>query len=131
MTKFGFSKEEIHAAWTHHEAETPETPEARLVMASDAISAGRPGARQESLEKYLERLKALEKIATSYEGVSKTYAISAGRELRVIVTPEEVSDEKMKEVAGNIAGEIEDKLSYPGKIKVNVIRRTKATDFAK
>lgn len=131
MTKFKFPEDEIHAAWTHHEAETPETPEARLVMAADAISAGRPGARQESLERYIERLRALEEIAHSYDGVSKTFAISAGRELRVLVSPDEITDEKMKEVAGNIAEEIESKLSYPGKIKVNIIRRTKAVDFAK
>lgn len=131
MTKFKFPEDEIHAAWTHHEAETPETSEARLVMAADAISAGRPGARQESLEKYIERLRALEKIATSHHGVSKTFAISAGRELRVLVTPEEVGDDKMKEMAGDIAQEIEKKLNYPGKIKINIIRRTKAVDFAK
>ncbi len=131
MTKYKFSEAEIHAAWTHHEAATPETPEARLVMAADAISAGRPGARQESLERYLERLRDLEEIATSFGGVQKTFAISAGREVRVIVSPEEVTDEKMNDLAEGIAGKIEDKLSYPGKIKVNVIRRTRAVDFAK
>jgi len=131
MTKFGFPEDEIHAAWTHHEAETPQTSEARLVMAADAISAGRPGARQESLERYIERLRALEEIATSHDGVTKTYAISAGRELRVLVSPDAVSDVTMGEIAGDIAKEVEKKLSYPGKIKINVIRRTKAVDFAK
>lgn len=131
MERYGFSKEEVHAAWTHHEAETPETPEARLVMAADAISAGRPGARQESLDKYLERLRALEEIATSFDGVQKTFAISAGRELRVMVSPDEVKDEALKGMANNIAEQIEENLSYPGKIKVNVIRRTKASDTAK
>jgi ribonuclease Y len=131
MTKYQFSPEEIHAAWTHHEAETPNTPEARIVMASDAISAGRPGARQESLDKYLDRLRALEEIATSFTGVQKTYAISAGREVRVLVTPEEVSDAQLPELAGSIAHEIEENLSYPGKIKVNIIRRTRAIDTAK
>jgi len=131
MTRYGFSPEEIHAAWTHHEAETPNTPEARIVMASDAISAGRPGARQESLGKYLDRLRALEEIATSFQGVQKTYAISAGREIRVLVTPEEVSDAKMPELASSIVKEIEEHLSYPGKIKVNIIRRTRAADTAK
>ena len=131
MTKFGFPEDEIHAAWTHHEAETPQTAEARIVMAADAISAGRPGARQESIDRYIERLRALEEIANSYTGVNKTFAISAGRELRVLVTPEEVSDESMKVMAGEIAKEIESKLSYPGKIKINIIRRTKAVDFAK
>jgi len=132
MTKYGcFTEEEIHAAWTHHEAETPNTPMARLVMAADAISAGRPGARQESLGKYLERLKALEEIATSFNGVNKTFAISAGRELRVMVTPEDIKDGEMDGVAKKIADEIEENLSYPGKIKVNVIRRTRAVDYAK
>ena len=131
MTKFGFPEDEIHAAWTHHEAETPETPEARIVMAADAISAGRPGARQESLERYIQRLRALEEIAHSHEGVNKTYAISAGRELRVLVSPDEVKDSSMKEMAEDIAKEIEKKLNYPGKIKINIIRRTKAVDFAK
>lgn len=132
MTKYGcFTDEEIHAAWTHHEAETPNTPMARLVMASDAISAGRPGARQESLDKYIERLKALEEIAHSFAGVSKTFAISAGRELRVMVTPEEVQDADMDEMAKGIVDQIEENLSYPGKIKVNIIRRTRAVDYAK
>ncbi|MBN1494701.1 DUF3552 domain-containing protein [Candidatus Peregrinibacteria bacterium] len=131
MTKYNFTSEQIHAAWTHHEAETPNTPEARIVMAADAISAGRPGARQESLGKYLDRLRALEEIATEFKGVQKTYAISAGREVRVLVIPEEVPDEKMSELAGSIAHEIEEHLSYPGKIKVNLIRRTKAVDAAK
>ena len=131
MTKYQFSPEEIHAAWTHHEAETPNTPEARIVMASDAISAGRPGARQESLGKYLDRLRALEEIATSFAGVQKTFAISAGREVRVLVTPEEVTDAQMPDLAGSIAHEIEENLSYPGKIKVNIIRRTRAIDTAK
>lgn len=132
MTKYGcFTDEEIHAAWTHHEAETPNTPMARLVMASDAISAGRPGARQESLDKYIERLKALEEIAHSFEGVNKTFAISAGRELRVMVTPEEITDADMPGVAKGIVEQIEENLSYPGKIKVNIIRRTRAVDYAK
>jgi len=131
MTKYNFTPEEIHAAWTHHEAETPNTPEARIVMAADAISAGRPGARQESLDKYLDRLRALEEITTGFKGVQKTFAISAGREVRVLVIPEEVPDDKMPELAENIAHEIETNLSYPGKIKVNLIRRTKAIDTAK
>lgn len=131
MTKYNFSEEEIHAAWTHHEAETPDTPEARIVMAADAVSAGRPGARQESLDKYLERLSALEEIATSFAGVQKTYAISAGRELRVLVSSEEVDDKQTETLAGKIANEIENKLSYPGKIKVNIIRRTRSVDYAK
>jgi ribonuclease Y len=100
-------------------------------MAADAISAGRPGARQESLERYLERLSALEKIATSFTGVQKTYAISAGRELRVLVSSEEVNDDEIKKLADKIAHQVENKLNYPGKIKINIIRRTRSVDYAK
>ncbi|MBT3864999.1 DUF3552 domain-containing protein [Candidatus Peregrinibacteria bacterium] len=131
MEKYGFSKEAVHAAWTHHESEKPETPEALIVQAADALSASRPGARQESLEKYLERLNALESAATSFDGVKKTFAISAGRELRVLVDPTEVNDDQTLGLAEKIAEKIESELSYPGKIKVNVIRRTKTTEIAK
>lgn len=131
MEQYGFSPEEVHAAWTHHDAIPLETAEAELVKAADAISAGRPGARQETLEKYLKRIRALEEIANSYEGVSKAYAISAGRELRIIVEPKELDDEHLPELATTIAEEIEEKVTYPGKIKVNVIRTTKNVEFAK
>jgi len=131
MEKYGFSPLEVHAAWTHHDAVPIESAEAMLVKAADAISAGRPGARQETLEKYLRRIKALEEIATSYEGVNKSYAISAGRELRVIVDPAELEDQHLNELAKTIAVEIEEKVAYPGKIKVNVIRTTKSSDTAK
>lgn len=124
MERFGiFSWEEIHAAWTHHDAIPIETPEALLVKAADAISAGRPGARQETIEKYLARVMAIESIANSYEGVQKTYAISGGRELRVLVDPKRLEDENLTELAGEIAKEIEANVAYPGQIKVNVIRR--------
>ncbi len=118
-----FSPEEIHAAWTHHDAVPIETPEALLVKAGDAISAGRPGARQETIEKYLARVMAIEGIANSYEGVKKTYAISGGRELRVLVDPKELEDENLQELATEIAQEIEQNVAYPGQIKINVIRR--------
>jgi ribonucrease Y len=131
MEKYGFSDKEVHAAWTHHDSVAIETAEAMLVKAADAISAGRPGARQETLEKYLQRIRALESIATSYEGVNKSYAISAGRELRVIVDPKELDDEHLSELATCIAGEIEEKVTYPGKIKVNIIRSTKNVEIAK
>lgn len=131
MEKYGFSEEEIHAAWTHHDAIPQKTAEAMLVKAGDAISAGRPGARAESIEKYLERIHAIEGIAMSYEGVAKTYAISAGREVRVIVDPQQLKDDYMHPLAQNIAEEIQENVAYPGKIKINVIRRIKNVDYAK
>lgn len=131
MEKFGFSKEAVHAAWTHHESEKPQTPEAIIVQAADALSASRPGARAESLEKYLDRLFALESTAAAFPGVKKTFAISAGREVRVIVDPFEVSDEQTQELANNIAKKVETDLTYPGKIKINVIRKTKTTEVAR
>ncbi len=127
MEKYGFSKEEVHAAWTHHDAIPIETPEAMLVKAGDAISAGRPGARQETLEKYIARIKAIEEIGNSYEGVKKAFAISAGRELRVLVEPKTIKDKYLPELAKTVAEEIEENVGYPGKIKVNVIRRTTNT----
>ncbi len=124
MERFNiFSWEEIHAAWTHHDAIPIETAEALLVKAGDAISAGRPGARQETIEKYLARIMAIEGIANSYEGVNKTYAISGGRELRVLVDPKRLDDQNLPELAEEIAKEIEDNVAYPGQIRVNVIRR--------
>ncbi len=131
MEKYGFSWEEVHAAWTHHDAVPIETAEAMLVKAGDAVSAGRPGARQETLEKYLERVKALEEIGNSYEGVSKAFAISAGRELRINVDPRVLDDSDLGELAKTVAGEIEENVTYPGKIKVNVIRRMQSIDYVK
>ena len=131
MEELGFSEAEVHAAWTHHEAEPAKTVEAMIVKAADAVSAGRPGARQETLDKYLERLRALEATANSFTGVKKTFAISAGREIRVIVDPQEVTDEQVREMAKRIAAKIEQDLAYPGKIKVNVIRKVKAMDTAR
>lgn len=131
MEKYVFSEEEIHAAWAHHDAIPQRTPEAMLVKAGDAISAGRPGARQESIEKYIERIKAIESIAGSHEGVSKTFAISAGREVRVLVEPGKLKDADLQLLAGNIAREIQENVAYPGRIKVNVIRRTQSIDYAK
>ena len=131
MEKYTFSEDEIHAAWAHHDAIPQRTAEAMLVKAGDAISAGRPGARQESLEKYVERINAIQNISTSYEGVSKAFAISAGREVRVLVEPQTLKDDDLPYLAQNIAEEIQQNVAYPGKIKINVIRRTKNTDFAK
>lgn len=131
MEKYGFGKEEIHAAWTHHESERPETVEALLIQAADALSASRPGARQESIEKYIERLQALEAAASSFEGVKKAFAISAGREVRVIVDPMLVDDKQTQVLADKIATKVENELSYPGKIKINAIRKTKTIEIAK
>ncbi len=129
MEKYTFSEDEIHAAWAHHDAVPQRTAEAMLVKAGDAISAGRPGARQETLEKYIERITAIEKISSSYEGVSKAFAISAGREVRVIVEPAKLNDGDLADLAKNIAKEIQDSVAYPGRIKVNVIRRTQSIDY--
>lgn len=131
MEKFLFPEDEIHAAWAHHDAIPQRTAEAMLVKAGDAISAGRPGARQESIEKYIERIKAIEGISNSYEGVTKAFAISAGREVRVIVEPSVLNDDDLPDLAKNIAGEIQENVGYPGKIKINVIRRTQSFDHAK
>lgn len=131
MEKYGFSAEEIHAAWTHHDSIPIVTAEAMVVKAGDALSAGRPGARAESIEKYLERIRALESIATSYEGVNKAFAISAGREVRVIVEPHELVDDDLPDLARSIADDIQENVGFPGKIKINVIRRTQSVDYAK
>ncbi|MBI5152670.1 DUF3552 domain-containing protein [Candidatus Peregrinibacteria bacterium] len=131
MKKYGFSEEEIHAAWTHHEAEPAQTPEAMIVKAADAISAGRPGARQESIGKYLERIRFLEEIPTRFEGVKKSFAMSAGREVRVMVDPTVVEDNALPSLAKNIAKNIEEEVGYPGKVKINVIKRTVNTEYTK
>lgn len=131
MEKYGFAEDEIHAAWTHHESEKPSTPEALMVQAADALSASRPGARQESLEKYLERLHGLEAAASSFAGIKKAFAISAGREVRAIVDPTLIDDEGAQKLADQIAKKVESELTYPGKIKINVIRRTKTIEVAR
>lgn len=118
-----YSEEIVHAAWAHHEAEPARSPEAKIVMAADALSASRPGARLESLERYLERIRALESTAGSFPGIKKTFAISAGREVRILVHPNEVKDADLVELAHNIADKIENELTYPGNVKINVIRR--------
>ena len=129
--KYKENKEVIHAIEAHHGDVEPQTMIAVIVQAADAISAARPGARHEDLENYIKRLKKLEDIAKSFPGVEKSYAIQAGRELRIMVKPEEVSDEKMVLVARDIAKKIEAELEYPGQIKVNLIRESRCTDVAK
>lgn len=131
LRKFRESDEVIHAMSTHHGDYEPQSIEAVLVTAADAISAARPGARRETLETYIKRLEKLESIANSYEGVEKAYAIQAGREIRIMVKPEEVNDENIVLLAREISKKIENGLEYPGQIKVNVIRETRAIDYAK
>ena len=121
----------IHAIEAHHNDVEPRTVVACLVQAADAISAARPGARRENLENYIKRLEQLETITGSYPGVDKAYAIQAGREVRIMVKPEEVSEDRMVLLAREIAKKIEDELEYPGQIKVNLVRETKAIEYAK
>jgi ribonuclease Y len=129
--KYRESQEVIHAIWAHHNDIEPTTVEAVLVQAADAISAARPGARRETLEAYIKRLEQLEEIASSFNGVDKSYAIQAGREIRIMVKPEDVSDTDIVFIAKNISKRIEEELDYPGQIKINVIRETRAIEYAK
>lgn len=131
LKKYKESREVIHAMSTHHGDYEPETIEAILVTAADAISAARPGARRETLETYIKRLQKLEEIANSYDGVEKSFAIQAGREIRIMVKPEDLKDEDIILLAREITKKIENELEYPGQIKVNVIRETRAIEYAK
>ncbi len=131
LRKYRETEEVIHAMSTHHGDYEPQSVEAVLVTAADAISAARPGARRETLETYIKRLEKLEEIATTYEGVDKAYAIQAGREIRIMVKPEDINDENMILLAREISKKIENGLEYPGQIKVNIIRETRAIDYAK
>ena len=125
------NKDIIHAIEAHHGDVDPKTPIAFIVQAADAISAARPGARRENLENYIKRLQKLEEIAESFPGVEKSFAIQAGREVRIMVKPEEVSDQQMIMVARDVAKKIESELKYPGQIKIHVVRESRATDYAK
>ena len=129
--KFKESADVIHAIESHHGDVEPRTLLAMIVQAADAISAARPGARRENLENYIKRLTRLEEIANSFGGVEKSFAIQAGRELRIMVKPEQIKDDDMALVARQIAQKIEGELEYPGQIKVSIIRENRATDYAK
>lgn len=131
LQKFGVSEEIIKAMQAHHEEYPYETIESIIVQTADALSGGRPGARRDNLENYLKRLSDLEAIAISFEGVEKAYALQAGREIRVFVTPEKISDLEAKKMARDIALRIESELKFPGEIKVNVIRENRAIEFAR
>ena len=121
----------INAVEAHHGDVEPQTLEAVLVQAADAISASRPGARRETLEAYIKRLQNLEEIADSFDGVEKSFAIQAGREVRILVKPDKISDDQMTILARDVSKRIEDEMDYPGQIKVNVIRETRVADYAK
>ena len=129
--KYHESENIIHAIQAHHNDVEPRTIVACLVQAADAISAARPGARRENVENYIKRLEMLEEITSSFPGVEKSFAIQAGREVRIMVKPEVVSEDQMVLLARDIAKKIEDELEYPGQIKVNLLRETKAIEYAK
>jgi ribonuclease Y len=129
--KFKENKDVLHAIEAHHGDVEAQTVIAVLVQAADAISAARPGARREDLESYIKRLQKLEEISNSFPGVDKSYAIQAGREIRIMVKPEQIGDDQMIVVARDIANKIEQELEYPGQIKVNVIRESRVAEYAK
>ena len=131
LKKFKENPLVINAVEAHHGDVEPQTLEAVLVQAADAISASRPGARRETLEAYIKRLQNLEEIADSFNGVEKSFAIQAGREVRIIVKPEKVSDDQMTVLAREVSKRVENEMDYPGQIKVNVIRETRVVDYAK
>lgn len=131
LRKYGESEAVVHAMACHHGDYDPETVEAVLVTASDALSAARPGARREILETYVKRLEKLEELASGFQGVQKSYAVQAGREIRVIVDSKKIQDEKAIWLARDIAKKVESELTYPGQIKVTVIRETRSIEYAK
>jgi len=129
--KYGESTKVVHAVAAHHEEIQPETVLAVLVQAADTLSGARPGARQEMLESYVKRLEDLEKIALSFNGVNKSFAIQAGREIRIMVEGKTIDDNQAFIICRDIAKKIEKELTYPGQIKVTVIRETRAVEYAK
>ena len=131
LKKYKENENVINAVQAHHGDVEPKTVEAVLVQAADAISASRPGARRETLEAYIKRLQDLENIADSFDGVEKSFAIQAGREVRIIVKPDKISDDQMVLMARDVAKRVEDEMEYPGQIKVNVVRETRVVEYAK
>lgn len=131
LEKFGVQQEVIYAMRSHHEEYPYATPEAFIVTAADAISASRPGARKDTVENYIKRLEELEALINSFDGVDKSYAIQAGREVRIFVNPEKVDDSQAVKLARSIADKIQENLNYPGEIKVNVMRETRAVEIAR
>jgi ribonuclease Y len=129
--RYGESPGVVHAVEAHHYEVQPQTVEAVLLIAADAISGARPGARGDSLENYIKRLASLEELAAKKPGVEKVYALQAGREIRVIVKPTEIDDDQAALLSHEIARDIEQELEYPGQIKVTVIRESRSTEFAK
>jgi ribonuclease Y len=125
------NEEVVHAIEAHHGDVEPHSIIACIVQAADTISAARPGARRENIENYIKRLEKLEELTKSFKGVDTCYAIQAGREIRIMVKPEEVSEDEMILLAREIANKIEAELEYPGQIKVNLFRETKAVEYAK
>jgi ribonuclease Y len=130
LKKFGWEEELCYQSIAHHE-DRPKTVESAIVKAADALSGARPGARKNTLEQYIQRLEALEKTASSFEGVEKAYAIQAGREVRVFVEPKAIDDLNAFRLAKDIATRIEQELSYPGEVKVTVVRETRAVEYAR
>ncbi len=131
LQKFGVSEDIIKAMQSHHEEYPYETLESIIVKVADSISGGRPGARSDSVENYIKRLGDLEAITNSFPGVEKSYALEAGREIRVFVTPDKISDLEAKKLAQDIAGRIENELKYPGEVRVIVIRETRVVEYAR
>jgi ribonuclease Y len=129
--RYGESQHVVHAIEAHHYEVQPQTVEAVLVITADAISASRPGARGESLENYIKRLETLEELASAKPGVERVYALQAGREVRVMVKPGDVTDDEAVLLSHEIARQIESELEYPGQIKITVIRESRATEYAK
>ena len=131
LKKYDVDERVIEAMQSHHDDYPYASPEAFIVAAADIISAARPGARRGTLEQYVKRLEDLEKIASSFDGVKTSYAVSAGRELRVFVVPEKIDDFGALQLAKNIAGKIESEMKYPGDIKVTIIREMRAVEYAR
>lgn len=131
LKKYKECPEILNAVEAHHEDVEPQSITAILIQAADSVSAARPGARKETLEAYIKRIEKIEEITTSFKGVEKSFAIQAGREVRIIVNPEDISDAEMTLLARDIAKKIESDVSYPGQIKVNIVRETRAVDYAK